>query len=152
MTDTTSDHNPAGTDTPKDQVAEVAALRAANKTALFEALTRAGIDQVTVRFDGYGDSGQIEEVEAIAGGRSVNLPSDQIEISRVRWYAAEPPSIMSLREAVEESAYACLDQIQSGWENDEGAYGDVVFEVAARTITLDFNGRFTDVNASQHSF
>jgi hypothetical protein len=35
-----------------------------NKTALFDALAAAGITHVAVNFDGYGDSGQIEHVEA----------------------------------------------------------------------------------------
>ena len=39
-------------------------LLAANKDALFDALAAAGIETVTVTFDGYGDSGQIEDIEA----------------------------------------------------------------------------------------
>ena len=39
----------------------------ANKTALFDALAAAGITTVIVNFDGCGDSGQIEMIEARAG-------------------------------------------------------------------------------------
>ncbi len=35
-----------------------------NKTALFDALATANITAVVVTFDGYGDSGQIENIEA----------------------------------------------------------------------------------------
>jgi len=41
-----------------------AELLPANKAALFEALAAAGIVTVVVSFDGYGDSGQIEAIEA----------------------------------------------------------------------------------------
>ncbi|MGH6836549.1 MAG: DUF6878 family protein [Methylocella sp.] len=43
-------------------------LLPANKNALFNAFAAAGIETVTVVFDGYGDSGQIENIEAKAGG------------------------------------------------------------------------------------
>ncbi len=46
-----------------------AELRPANKTAVFDALAAAGITIVIVVFDGYGDSGQIEDIEAKAGER-----------------------------------------------------------------------------------
>lgn len=153
MTETTSDHNSPGDLALTDPATEDAALRTANKAALFEALAHARIDKVLVRFDGYGDSGQIEDIEAIADGRAVALPDGTIEITELRSeYVMSPPSTMSLPEAVEELVYACLDEVQSGWENGEGAYGDFVFDVAARTIALDFNEQFTDANFSQHSF
>ena len=52
-----------------------AALFPANKAALFDALGAAGITTVTVTFDGYGDSGQIEEITAQQGDRVVDLPA-----------------------------------------------------------------------------
>ena len=54
-----------------------AELRPANKAAVFDALTAAGLTIVTVRFDGYGDSGQIEDIEAKAGDDVVALPPRQ---------------------------------------------------------------------------
>ncbi len=52
-----------------------AELRPVNKTAVFDALAAAGITIVIVAFDGYGDSGQIENIEAKAGDDLVALPS-----------------------------------------------------------------------------
>ena len=46
-----------------------------NKAALLNALTLAGVTRVVVSFDGYGDSGQIENVEAQAGHDPVTMPS-----------------------------------------------------------------------------
>ena len=45
-------------------------IRPANKTALFDALAAAGITSVLVHFDGSGDSGQIEDIDATAGEQS----------------------------------------------------------------------------------
>ncbi len=55
-----------------------------NKTALFDALA-AGNIIVVVTFDGYGDSGQIENIEAKAGDDIVTLPPSIIEIARPVW-------------------------------------------------------------------
>jgi hypothetical protein len=39
-----------------------------------------------------------------------------------------------------------------GWENNEGAYGEFTFDVAQRTITLDYNERVETSEYSQHMF
>src|SRR3546814_2923216 len=51
------------------------ALLPVNKTALFDVLAAAAVTTVVVSFDGYGDSGQIESVEARAGDDVVDLPA-----------------------------------------------------------------------------
>ena len=60
----------------------------ANKTALFDALAAAGITTVIVNFDGCGDSGQIEMIEAKAGDDVVPLPTVEIEIASAVWGSA----------------------------------------------------------------
>ena len=125
----------------------------ANKTALLDALKAAGIKNVTVTFDGYGDSGQIENIEATAGAELIDLPSETIEIARAIWGSSEIERLVQpIRDAIETLAYDFLGQTQSGWGNDEGAYGDFTFDVAARTITLDYNERRMESDYSQHVF
>jgi len=128
-------------------------LRPRNKTALFDALAAAGVTHVMVSFDGYGDSGQIENIEVKAGDASVAMPQAEIEIARAVWDQAEPErSPVSIADAIEQLAYDFLEQTHSGWEDNDGAYGDFTFDVAARTITLDYNERTTDSEYSQHVF
>jgi len=62
-----------------------AELRPANKAVVFDALTVVGLTIVTVRFDGYGDSGQIEDIEAKAGDEVVALPPGNVEIAAAVW-------------------------------------------------------------------
>ena len=38
-----------------------------------------------------------------------------------------------------------LEQTHGGWENNDGAYGEFTFDVAERTIKLDFNERISDI-------
>jgi hypothetical protein len=126
---------------------------AANKTALFDALKAAGIEFVVVVFDGYGDSGQIESIETRAGDELIALPTCEIEIARAVWGSSEMERLTRpVRDAIEALAYDFLGQTQSGWGNDEGAYGDFTFDVAARTITLDYNERHMESDYSQHVF
>jgi hypothetical protein len=122
-----------------------------NKTALFDALAAAGITTVIVDFDGYGDSGQIESVDARAGEEERELPAVEIEIASMMWGSATiERRRQPVSEAIETLTYEILEQKQAGWENDDGAYGEFTFDVAARTITLDFNQRHTESDYSQH--
>jgi hypothetical protein len=124
-----------------------------NKTALFDALAAAGITTVIVNFDGYGDSGQVEAIEARAGDEERALPAVEIAIASANWGSATVDrQTQPLREAIETLVYDVLDQTHGGWGNDDGACGDFTFDVAERTITLDYNERYVESNYSQHVF
>jgi hypothetical protein len=117
-----------------------------NKAAVFDALTAAGVTTVTAEFDGEGDSGQIEGVTARAGEADVTLPATPVTLHQANWQGddlttAETP----LPEAIETLCYGYLEQYQGGWENNDGAFGSFEFDIANRSIQLEFNGRFTDV-------
>ena len=124
-----------------------------NKATLLNALTLAGVTRVVVSFDGYGDSGQIENVEARAGDDPVTMPRAAIEIAETVWDQAEPKrSSVSIATAVENLAYDVLEKTHCGWENNDGAYGDIVFDVEEETITLDYNERYTASENYTHTF
>jgi hypothetical protein len=128
-------------------------LLPSNKTALFDALAAANLTIVVVTFDGYGDSGQIENIEAKSGGEIVTLPAGVIEIARPVWASGEiERQSLSIHDAIEALAYSFLGQTHDGWENSDGAYGDFIFDVAERTITLDYNERHMESDYSQHVF
>ncbi len=130
-----------------------AELQPLNKTALFQALSAAGVTLVIVGFDGYGDSGQIENVEVKAGDTVVAMPECTIEIAEAAWDQAEPNrTTISIAEVIERLVYDLLTDTHCGWENNDGAYGDFTFDVAERTITLDYNERYTASDYSQHVF
>jgi hypothetical protein len=129
-------------------------LHPANKADLFAVLDGVGIVTVTVAFDGYGDSGQIESVDVIGkDGVSHELPATSITIRRARWGEDEPASDeMTVAEAVESLAYDLLGGAHPGWEINDGSYGSFVFDVAAGTITLDCNVRFTAAELHTSTF
>ena len=128
-------------------------LLPANTAALFDVLAAAGITIVTVDFDGYSDSGQIENIEAKAGDEVATLPSVPIELAYPVWDSSDiERRVQSVSEAIETLTYAFLNRAHQGWEESEGAYGEFTFDVAARTITLDYNERYTETNNHQHEF
>lgn len=139
----------------KQQVYQAMAqkLRTSNKAALFDVLHARGITQVVVSFDGYGDSGQIEDIEATAQDVITPLPDGIIKLSFASSYDPEPrEEDLTVKSAIEAMAYDCLSETHGGWENNDGAYGEFVFEVADRSIALDYNERFTDSENYTHEF
>ena len=127
--------------------------RSANKIVLFDVLAAAGIETITVIFDGYGDSGQIERMDVEPGQGTTLLPSDRIEIARTTWESPEIERLtQTVQEAVEMLVYDFLRQAHDGWENSDGAYGEFTFDVAERTIKLDYNERYTSSEHYSHEF
>lgn len=130
-----------------------AELLPANKAALFGALAAAGIVTVVVTFDGYGDSGQIESVDARDSHGDVALPENLVEIATAPWDGSGAlRQLVPVAEAIETLAYRFLEQTHCGWENNDGAYGEFTFDVAAQTITLDHNSRYTAVESYSHDW
>jgi hypothetical protein len=131
----------------------LADARPINCAAVFAALAEAGVTHLIITFDGYGDSGQIEDIETKAGDETVDLPPTDVEWTAPVSDGSEPKrSRLALREAIENIVYDCLEETHGGWEIDEGSFGDLTFTVAERTITLDYNGRYTASEYSQHVF
>ena len=108
-----------------------AELQPQNQAALFDALAAAGVTLIVVTFDGYGDSGQIENIEAKAGDAAVAMSAGEVEIAEAIWDRPEPSrSTVSIAAAIERLAYDLLERTHCGWENNDGAYGDFTFDVA----------------------
>ena len=126
--------------------------RAHNKNLIFAALAEIGIHRVTIDYDGSGDSGQIEGIEAWdAANEKIPLPSSR-KVQLASENPDQPVGDIGLEAAVEELAWDYLYDNHSGWENNDGAFGTFVFNVPGRTITLEHNERYTELNTSTHEF
>jgi len=133
--------------------AKNASLVAVNKAALFEVLTAAGISSVLVQFDGGGDSGQIESVEAFAGDVPADLPAmDVVIISALADGVDTRSEATPIADAIESLAFDLLTATHAGWENNDGAYGEFRFDVTAGTISLDHNDRYIAVESHEHQW
>jgi hypothetical protein len=126
--------------------------RTRNKNLIFDALAEIGIHRVTIDYDGSGDSGQIEGIEAWdAANEKIPLPSSR-KVQLASENPDQPVGNLGLEAAVEELAWDYLYDNHSGWENNDGAFGTFVFNVPGRTITLEHNERYTELNTSTHEF
>lgn len=123
-----------------------------NKAALLGALAAAGISRVEVDFDGYGDSGQIERIAVVDPSElTLDAPSGEVEIRHVLHDGSGVDTeMMNLPGAIERVCYDLLSFHHGGWENNDGAYGDFAFDVAAGTVTYTHNSRYTEVDTSMH--
>ncbi|QMW24672.1 hypothetical protein H3309_12920 [Sandaracinobacteroides saxicola] len=122
---------------------------------IFDALITAGIVSLVVNFDGYGDSGQIESITAMGPDGEMALPEISIAYASPARADADDPvdrQPMPLAKAVETLCYDLLRQTHAGWENNDGAFGDFTFDVAARTIGLDHNDRYTAIESYAHQW
>jgi hypothetical protein len=110
-----------------------------NKQVLFDALQAAGIEFVTIEFDGYGDSGQFYAPAGFDG-------AVDFETGTVREQS------ITLGDYIEMLACDFLESTHSGWEIDDGAHGEFRFALSERTITLDYNEHYTTYEHHEHEF
>jgi hypothetical protein len=125
-----------------------------NKNALFDTLAAAGIDLVTVAFDGYGDSGQFEAPAGFdADNNELDVPNMSIMVKVVDFDTSTVRErTTTVREFIEKLACDLLEDAHSGWEDGEGSHGEFSFSLSERTITLDYNERYIESHHHEHEF
>lgn len=128
----------------------------ANKSEIFNSCKLLGITEIHVFFDGCGDSGQIESITYKAGSNEFKLQ----EVPKVISYQAKFDGETIVAEkfectlpgSIENFVYKMLENNHSGWENNDGAYGDFFFNVEEENVIAEYNERFTDVTTTEHKF
>ena len=120
------------------------ALRA-NRTALFQQLADAGIHTLVVSFDGCSDTGQIDSISSYdAEGGQAKLPKDAVEIRHISFENLTVSTVArNPAKVIEDMAYDFLTETHDGWENEDVAFGDFTFAIPQRSISLDYNERYT---------
>lgn len=110
------------------------------KQAVIDPLRLHGIAAVAIHFDGYGDSGAVEEVTCRSvDDREIELP--EIAVAGVDDDGQAVQT--TLRQALESLAYAALELHHPGWENNDGAGGALEIDVADASFALDCKLRYT---------
>ncbi len=127
-----------------------------NRTALLAALHNAGIVRLEVNYDGYGDSGQINEQNAtLATGETAALEDVKsaggVTLASVGYDLTIDHMTHHLAAAVEAYCYDVLETYHSGYENNEGGNGAFAFDIEAGTIELIHNDVVTDYETSTHA-
>ena len=123
-------------------------------------LFNAGITSVEVHYDGYGDSGQIEDVLLFKGDKqlkedevaSLGLPTSTIQ--EYNYNAKNDENRYVTKECtlvtkIEDCAY---DFLPGGWEINEGSFGDLKINTETAKATLEHNYRIQETEYSEEEF
>jgi len=122
--------------------ASVDARAMSNKDALIAALTKLKVESVTTSYDGCGDSGQVHDaVFAFEKKDKKDVANETVEITTSTssfkdgaFVSTEEVKILPVPEAVHEVLYDWLVANHPGWENNDGAEGEMVILVKENRI------------------
>jgi hypothetical protein len=126
-----------------------------HKDLIFDICEREGVKSFTVSFEGSGDSGQIEDVGL--DGKIRKLPVEGAKVSEgTQWLNGNSTAVYrkatDLEDLITSVCYEALESVCGGWENNDGAYGEFVFDVKKRKVQLDFNERVMESNYTEYRF
>jgi hypothetical protein len=139
----------------KRRATNIQSVNSYNRAALLPILAQAGIATVTLRYDGEGDSGGIEEIYAqgLQDGtqyqQTLPLPSVDVTFVTLTYDGDIWTETRSLIDALEAWGMDLIDIEYSGWENNDGGYGEVSINVDTGSIMVSHNQRYMDVTSSQ---
>ena len=90
-------------------------------------LVKLGVDIVTIRYDGYGDSGTMEDPLAFQNGEPVELPRKLNDL------------LLDFAESY----------LPGGWENCDGACGEFVLNITDRKFFREHCWRHTEYESDE---
>ncbi len=127
------------------------------KDIIFDILTENKVKNFTVSFDGSGDSGQVEDISSEVPSKVLHKEIQGVRIPNGTRYSQGKAEIIweeakTVEDVIQSVCYQALERVCGGWEIDDGSYGEFIFDVKNRKISLDFNERISDVRSSQYDF
>ncbi|MFQ6550268.1 DUF6878 family protein [Aestuariibius sp. 2305UL40-4] len=108
--------------------AEREAANKAARTELLAALRALDVAHVIAEYEGYGDSGNVESVTLQPTG--IGLAED-------------------IATNLEDFAWSFAYHHHPGFENNEGGYGTLTWDITADSITLDHADRYVEYSHSR---
>ena len=99
------------------------------RAALLAQLRALGVTEVTAEYEGYGDSGNVEDITLQPSG--IALPSE-------------------LSSQLEDFVWAFAYQQHPGFENNEGGYGTLTWDLTKDSMDLDHADRYIESIHSYH--
>ena len=106
------------------------------------------VKQVIAPFDGYGDSGSIDDVgfdpEIAADSINVTILRGTQQLDNNEWVPVYEDQQVNLSSAIEDLIYEYLEETSPGWEINDGSFGEFRIDVDKGSVFLEVNNRFTD--------
>lgn len=132
-----------------ERQAERDAERRILRSELVAVFRASGVETVKAHYDAYGDSGNIEEVvllpelpkvETVAIGAEADRPQE----------VADPRLTTADASKLDDFLWSTVYGLHPGFENNEGGFGDITWDVTADSISIEHSDRFVDVNCYSH--
>ena len=122
-----------------------------NKRLLLAALVASGACTANVTYVGIGDSGGIEGVSVEMPEGLIFDPStpvtvfvDEGEYVDRTWRTRVVAREARLEDAIRDFAEESIERCHSGYENEDGGAGEVIFDCDAKTVRIEHNDYYTD--------
>lgn len=128
-----------------DRRTEVAGQRA----ALFTILVNAGIDRVEANYDAYGDSGNVENVDLFCKTPPAPPPEgpDCAQAESPAPYQVVKGAIADdVMTRLQDFFWSSVYVLHPGFENNDGGYGEIAWDIGRNAISIEHNERFVDVS------
>jgi hypothetical protein len=130
----------------------------ANRDSLLAALTKLNITDVTIRYDGGSDSGDVAEIEVkpetVIPQLTTELVSHHFVASEYRdreyHYHLEERQL-SVDDALRDFALTWANARHSGWENNDGGSGTVTIQVAENNFQLEHTEYYTESSSYEYT-
>ena len=103
--------------------------RVETRAALLFELRALGVTNIEVQYEGYGDSGNVEDV--VVSPDTITLTDD-------------------LRRRVEDFGWDFAYALSPGFENNEGGYGELTWSLEADKIDVSHSNRYIETNTTEH--
>lgn len=121
-----------------------------NLRRILPVLRENAVEHVTVRFDGSGDSGSVEEADyqPEIDTRLITVPIIKVTRDFVdgEWRLNNEIDNVNINNAIDEVANDCLEETGVDYYNNDGGWGELHIDVAAGTVELEVNVRVTNSN------
>lgn len=121
--------------------------RMTNKGVILAALAAMGAASANVEYSGCGDEGAIESCVIVdTNNKEVASTDTTVEIIDVGPYGETKTRTVAIEDALRDVADEAVEANFGGWENNDGAYGSVVFDTATGALSIDHNERYVSVD------
>jgi hypothetical protein len=103
--------------------------RVETRAALLTELRALGVRSIEVQYEGYGDSGNVEDVVVTPG--AITLTEE-------------------MRRRVEDFGWDFAYALSPGFENNEGGYGELTWALEADKIAVSHSNRYIETDTTEH--
>ena len=117
-----------------------------NAAIIIPVLRELSVEQVEVRFSGYGDSGQIEEVWITPdpGAASVTVTECERYWDAGTWQSLERSVERPLADAITDMVYAYLEITGVNWYDNEGGSGVFTMDVTRQLLAMEIDVHYRE--------